>query len=160
MDIQSAFNPTIQRGSSYIYLLESAEDKTACNGFPAINFYDYNTSCRGYGLADFFAALSRHEGRGTGSKQNGHQAQLELAASSTSGDAHRLVEGVFDANANATRGLAVNAAATIALVLIDRWTDHNVVRDNWCEGHLWEYDRGEKKFFYVAVPEIRTDPCL
>jgi hypothetical protein len=158
MDIQSNINPTIKQGSNFVYNLTDAEDLSSCNSVPYVNYYDYNTKCRSYSLAPFYAALWNHEGRGSGTN-NGHQAQLELAGTETSLDVHRYVEGVFGENANATRAQAVNVVAVLAQLLSDRWVDHRVVQGNWC-GSLWQFDRDQKKFVFVPLVEDLNKPCL
>jgi len=128
--------------------LTTNKDKNACQGAvptPGFaNWYEFNEFCKG-GIAEpFISGIESHEGYGTlgpgAPEPNGHQARIEQAATSSSGDPYRYVEGITDTSIGLF-SLDVPAFATHAQdsILVRSDPGHEVVKNNWC-GTMYVYD--------------------
>jgi hypothetical protein len=137
MDTWSDLVKAIQSGQPPIYTLSKTDTKGCKAKLPTADFYDFNTKCKLINLAPFFTGLWNHEGYGTAGQNNGHQYQLEAAASDPQGDVHSRIERIYGKNMLVDVFVS-NEVLSTNIFLNGKWSPEPA-RTNWC-GIDWQWD--------------------
>ncbi len=156
MDRTSEMNPFI-RLNGRADTLAASGDVRACRAAlgdmdpMVVNFYTYNTLCRGFSLEPMFDGLWRHEGFGTKDSlnpalANGHEARRRIAARDPLNDPYRMVERYVNTTYDNLKALVIDSVHR-ADTTIARSADgaHLFVKDNYVGsgnrcGQAWIFD--------------------
>ncbi|MGH7426937.1 MAG: hypothetical protein ACREJ4_00985 [Candidatus Methylomirabilaceae bacterium] len=170
MDRTSEMNPFIRPGGRPDTLTNNA-DIRACrhalgNINPVVvNFYTYNTVCRGFSLTPMYEGLWKHEGFGTHTPPtdpavaNGHEARRRIAARESLNDPYRMIESYVNSSYVDLRQIARDSVLR-ADVTIASGADgaHLFVKDNYVGsgnkcGEAWVFDStaGQRQYKKVQV---------
>ena len=116
-----------------------------------VNFYNFNTKCEGQSLAAMFTGLWNHEGFGTGTLNNGHEARGRMAAANTFNDPYSELESWWASSERALRTSIRNTVVTIDQELnAGADPNHVYVKGNWC-GSAWRYDPSQSAYTLGSI---------
>ena len=163
MNTEADMAPSIKNGSKKRWKVLEPTQQASCTSAgvsTTVNFYDFNSKCKGIGAVvnAFHQGLKWHEGYG---KQNssGHQGQLEDSAALTKNDMYRLVEKVYHLGKDSTGAAVRREADFVTQRLGASWQDHTNVYDNWC-GDLWRWARSPGTMFLFGPVRQTGGRCL
>jgi hypothetical protein len=97
----SAVHPGLVAGSSFNMLLPFDQSSECRLGYPAyVNWYTFNSRCKGVDVESVLAALHTHE--------KGHYNYAIAEAAKETNDPGKLLDGIFAANADLVHGLVAD----------------------------------------------------
>lgn len=157
MDTESQMNLELTSAGTR-YLLTNSTQARKCrtalglkNGADVyVNFQMYNELCEKQLLTGLYNGIWAHEGMGTGTANNGHEAQTRLAASDPANNLYKLVENVSAATEGDLRRGVTAIVWDVDQRLSAQSASHTYVKDNWC-GSVWMWSNTSNAYVTAQV---------
>jgi hypothetical protein len=157
MDTESQMNSEIT-STGIQYQLTNSTQARKCrtalglnNGTSVyVNFQKYNERCESLSLAAMYAGIWAHEGMGTGTANNGHEAQGRIAASDPVNDVYQIVEGLWATSEAEMRTAVGNTVYPVDSRITNRAASHQYVHNNWC-GSVWMWSNSSNAYVTAQI---------